>query len=344
MEKNKGFVSIIVLTVMYVLIVMGLYLDYKARLEYLILNSTSNNIQSYYLSEGKVIMSIHEEKYYSNQLYPILIDVFRNNRFSTKKKYIKIENEDLYLDDNLNIVNISFTDKNNRKQLILNSESNYKGLISKVVASGTLVNELFEIQYPVLDANTLSNKYEEDFRVLLDKISDEISVKDYTEANNIYAREFLNFDYIYLNTESANKYKITAYKNSLDSPDIESFHNQDIFLICRNNNDNRISLFLGDPENQIEDIRLFGIIFVEGDLILSSNFEFNGIIIVKDGEIIINSPNRPKIYGLVILDNVHNCNEFVNNADIIYNNRNIYIYGTYLPGFLESKINLIKCN
>ena len=343
MNRRKGFITVTIMLVMSVMFIMVSYLCYEIILESLILDATANNIQSYYLAEGKAYMTVCEEKYYTNQLYPMLLDVFRKNNFGTKKKEVRIQNEDLYLDDDMNHVKILFTDKNNRKELILNAESNYHGVCSKVTASSTLVNELFEIQDAILDNSKIINHYEEDFKALLEKISDEITVNNCNNPDNMFAMEYLDFHNIYLHKKGIRNFEISADRNSMENPYIERFDKQHIFLICRNNK-MKLNVFLGEPEKPTETIKLFGVLFVEGNLIISSNLEFYGIIIVKNGEINVNSESQPKINGLMLFDNVANYNDFVNNADIIYDARYVYIYGTYLPGFLEPRMNLIKSN
>ncbi|WP_353095898.1 hypothetical protein [Tissierella praeacuta] len=342
MKTRGGFISIICLIVMSVMMVMILYLESTTGLQHLILNSTSNNIQSYYLAEGKIYMVLNEDKYYLNQLYPILTEYFRTVPFSKPPKNILIDEEDLELEDKMDKVKVVIVDRENKKELILVAKSDFNGLRTTIEASVKLFNKFFEMEVPILDTSLIEDEYKEELNDLLLNISENINIKDCNKSKNIYGMESIDFNNIILDRGS-NGFVISAYRDAMVVPYVEKFNEKEIFIISKSFGEYLTNLFIGDTDTKKEVIKLSGVIYVEGNIIISKDFQFNGIIIVKDGDIRINNDVRVDIKGMVILDNIIN-NDFLKNSNILYSRHSVYKYGTYLPGFIETKIDLIKRN
>ncbi len=342
MKGRYGFISVMALIVMSVVIFMVLYLGHKAILQYLILSSTSNNTQSYYLAEAKIFMAVSEGKYYNDQLYPGLLEYFRLYPYSRGPGNIIIDNEDLELGDNEKNIRVRILDKNNRKYLNIIAESNYKGLKSKVTSSITIINEVFEIEKPKLDVNSIEAKYRDKLSRLLQQISNEININSSNGSQNIYGAEFSSFNDIVLYKRDDGSFEINSYRETMKEPFVERFPKKEVFISVKDF-EGGTNFFIGNPEKSNKKIKLSGVIYVEGNIIISSNFEFNGIIIAKDGEIIINDNIDVDIIGMLITDNVIN-NDFMEKVNIKYYRHFIYKYGTYLPGFIEPIIDVIKSN
>lgn len=341
MDKKEGYITIIVVVVTSIIYLMVTHLVFKVKIESSILQNTKNNIQSYYITEGKIIMSLKDEKYYVNQLEPKILDAFRTNRFGRKLEDIIISQEDLDFGDNNSNIRLSFTDINNRKILNLSTESNCNGIITKVTSSVTLVNELFELGIPLLDSLFIEDEIKDKLTVLIDHISKNVTIANMNIPDTMYSMEYSNYRNITLKKLNKSDYELAFHRDSMESPYIERFNKKDIFFVCKKKENEDLNLILDDSG---QNIQLSGIIYVEGNLIISSNFNFNGIIIVKNGEISVENSKTVKINGLVILDNVSNSFEFIEKADILYNNSYIYKFGTYLPGFLQPNIYTIKSN
>ena len=341
MKIRDGFISIICLIIMSVLMIMILYLEYTTNMEYLILNSTANNIQSYYLAEGKIYMILHEDKYYLNQLYPILAEYFRAYPYSSTPKDIIISNEDLGAGDDLDRVKVNLIDKDGSKQLMLIAKSNFQRLRTTVTSYVTVVNKLFEKGNPILDINLLDIEYKEELIELISNISKNISINNFNKPENIYGVELSNFSTIILDKRDNDTYEIASFRETMSQPYTEVFINKEIFVIIRKFGEEPTNFLIGNSNKPNEEIKLSGIIYVEGDITISKQLEFSGIMIVKDGEIIIDENVKPNIKGIIIVDNIVN-NEYIKKADIIYSRHSIYKYGTYLPGVIQPRINLIK--
>lgn len=342
MIKREGFISVIALFTMSILMIMSSYLVKVTYIEDLILVHTRNNIQSYYLAEGKVQMVLFD-KYYTDELFPFLLEAIPKTANVASSKDIIIDEEDLDEFDNLTKVKVSIGNKNNRKEIEIISDADYKGTKTNIVASGPVVNKFFELENPILSHSNIDDSLEEDFTKLLNKIYNEISINYSNKPFNFYGGEFSNFEKIILNQiDLCNSY-LYAYRETMIEPYVEHIDKNHIILIIKGYDDNSVNLILGNEEEINRPMELNGLIFVEGNITVFNNLNFNGIIIVKDGDIIVNSNEKPKINGILIS---YNNSSSLNNENIqvIYNKDNIYNYGIYLPGFIEPKIELIKSN
>lgn len=342
MKKRKGFISIIALILMYVILSMVLYLGYISKIEYLIVNGSNHRIQSYYQSEGKIYLALYDEKYYLDQLYLNILDVFRTNNFGTTSKKVIINDEDLNFGDDIKDIIIKFIDKDNRINMNIVANSNVNGVKSKLESSGTIVNKLFEMGYPILYPNILDEKYKGNLKDLLKVINENISIHNCYKSEDMFALESTSFNRLVLEKEDKDNYTIYSTREAMENPHIEGFNKKEIFIVAKKNGSEKLEFLIGNPNLGSNNIELSGILYVEGDIIISSKFEFKGIIIVKDGKIINTSINKPKIYGLVIADDIENYNDFVEKNNIIGSKYVIYKYGTYLPGFLDPQLTMIK--
>lgn len=345
MKKREGFVSIISLIIMSVLYLMVLYLLCTTELTYQILSSTISKNQSYYQSEGKLYMGIYDEKYYKNQLYPSILNEFRKIGPKIKDHKLLIDQDDLELGDNLEKVHISFFDEDDKFKLRLVAESNFNNTNTAVTSVLTLVNEIFEINKSVLTLDLMEEKYKRSFEETFKLICNDISVNNCDMPSNITGIEYLNYNEIILQKKGNKIYEILALTEDMENPSVQGLYKDEIFIIAKPFKDRPVNLFIGTPEddNSSNDkIDLSGIIFVEGNLVISQNFDFKGIIIIKGGTISVNPNTDCKIEGLIITENINDLDEFIKETGIIYSRHTIYKYGTYIPGFLDVKIDLIK--
>lgn len=343
MKTRKAYISVIALLVMSVLMIMTLYLIHTTKLEYLILNSSRNNTQSFYQSEGKIYMSIYDEKYYYKQLYPIITDYFRTYPLQTLSKDIIIDNEDLEYGDMISKVKVNIIEKDGKRLLNLIAESDCRGIKTSVKSSISLFNEFFEIGEPILAPNLIGDNLKS-FKILIEKIFEEINIDSCNNQRNIYIMESMNYNEIVLHKKDDNNLQISSYRGSMANPYVERFDSKEVIIIIREYGGNPVNFSIGEINRINEKIEMSGIIYIEGNIIISNNFKFNGIIIVKNGEIIVESNEKPNIRGIIISDNLFDRDDFIEKVDIVYDRETVYKYGTYLPGFINPKIKVIKSN
>lgn len=339
MKNRKGYISIIAIIVMSVSIIMILQIITIVKMQIMMLNSSVNKIQSNYYAEDKILMSIYDEKYYTGQFYPVVLDVFRKNNLSIIPREVIIEQSDLNVYDKYNKVELDFQDKNNRKELELKTQSNYKDIQTSVKGNLSLVNRLFEMDKIVLDMNTIENKYKEELEAFLINVEENITTNNTHKPDTLYATELYDFNSISLKKINSKVHNLICTRDSMENPYIEGFDKREIFLVIKEHNNEKVRFYIDSKENLI---KLSGIIYVEGDLIVSGEFVFNGIIVIKNGDIIVNCEKKPIINGMIILSNSNMDEEIEVIADLNRSMFLVYKYGTFLPGFLDVNLNLIK--
>lgn len=339
MKKRKGFISIIALIVVTVSFILVFDMIYINRQQGQMMNSRANNIQSYYLSEGKILMSLYEDKYYNHQLYPDLLDVFRKHNFASKSKQVIIDKSDLEDEDSISDVKLNFQDVENRKELVIKAQSDYKGFKSSVKSRATLVNELFELKESILAMDIIEEKYKYDLENLLFNIEENIKIRDIDKSELLYTSEISNFNKITLKKMDKFTYKVICTRDAMGYPYVESFDKREVFIVIRNSGDNKLTFLIDTSEISSS---LSGIIYVEGDLEISGEFTFNGIIIVKEGKIRINSEVKPKVNGMMILYDDENIAIVNDEINLQYYNFTVYKYGSFIPGFLDINLKSTK--
>ena len=344
MKEREGFISIIALIIMSVLLVMVLYLGITCQLDYLILNSNISKTQGYYQSEGKLYLSLYDDYYYNNQLYLNIIDVFRTSKFSTTSKSVVIDQVDLDYGDDEKHVRLKFGVKDSRMEMDMIAKSNNNEITTTLVSSGTLVNEIFENGYSILSYETVEEKDRDELGKLLLQINEGINVDNCHKPESLFAIDLKQYNEITLKRKNNDNYELSYKRETMSKPYVTGYSGREAIIIGRTIEDDNIDFFIGEPGNSGKDVEITGILYVKGNIIISDNLVFKGILIVENGEIIINTSIKPKIYGLVIMNNLENYNDFIEKTDIIRDKGMIYRYGTYLPGFLDPKISLIKVN
>ena len=344
MMKREGFISIIALIIMSVLLVMVLYLGYTSQLEYLILSSSTSEAQGYYQSEGKIYLSLYDEKYYKDQLYLNIIDYFRNEGFPKRPKLVIIDDLDLESGDIKKNLNLKYFEKKDRIRMDIIAESTNRGIVTELTCSGTLVNEIFESNYSVLTHDLVDEKHKDELGRILLQINEEMSVKNCYKPGSLFGEDLDQYSEIVLKKRDNDNYELNCKRETMTSPHVRGFPGKEAIIVAKKPRDGELDFYIGEADKTSEEMVLSGIVYVNGNLIISNKFVLNGILIVENGEIIINTDERPKISGLVIFNNVENYGDFIEKTDIILVKRTVYRYGTYVPGFLDPKMSVIKSN
>ena len=116
------------------------------------------------------------------------------------------------------------------------------------------------------------------------------------------------------------KINIEYFRNNLEKPiKTQALNGDKAFLIAKGENLNPpiVSIL---SENGIDKVVLNGILYIEGDLEIHNDVNFNGILIINDGELFINPLAEVKIEGIVLMKDHA---ESIENSDRIEINFNI---------------------
>ncbi len=336
--KRQGSILILVLLVFLVVLMGALYILHSSTMHMYIARNNSINNQGFYTSEGKINMCIYEDKYYNIQLYPIIFNEFRNNNLSIKD-YVLLYNEDLDTHDTIKKVDVSFEIIQNRKCMKLVSQSKQDNILSSASSFYTIINEIFEWGIPILHGDYLDN-------IQNDKIIDYISELDKniimpklpTNVNGINSYDcdsvtinsinFKNLEVVYIREDKVIKTDriITPYKVN------------DLIIVISDLYGKGTNLSINNSEKAT---KFDGVIYIEGDLIIKNEFIFNGIIIINNGKIVVNTDINPIINGIIIGNGEEDWID-LSRVNVTYDFIPIHHYGTYLPDFLKTEFLMTK--
>ena len=342
MLKNQGFISVISLLIMSIILISALSLSYISNLEYLILNSSKNNIQAFYAAESKIYMVLNKEKPYYDQLLSRIERYIKLGRSGKPYDYeIIIDDEDLIEGDRIDKVKLRFFIENNRKILELESSSSYGKIAKKLIAKITILNDFFEKGLPIVSENSISCDRIEEYTAYMDKIQREIKLPD--QYNDIIGIDASNYDSIKIIKDLDGRTNIEFFRNNIENPIRKQILSDEyVFLIAKKNNLNPITVSVLS-ENDSDEVDLKGVFYIEGNFEIHSNSVINGILIINKGSLIVKPSMEFKVEGIVLLkDYIGEEIENNDNIKINYNGKLMEKCGIYLPGFIKLKIQVIK--
>lgn len=324
--NRKGSITVLALLIMSVIMISSTYLVYLTKLQSLITASSINNIQSYYLAESKINKVFYDDKYYLNYIYPIIKEKLQNTSISSFKIYI--DDIDMDKDDKENYIKCSFTNYGStglKRNIVLETNSLYNGVLTSIKAYGPIVNVLYESEIPLLDNNTYPQITD-----TLNDIKTNISKEEFPSGTNIKVIKTYDNDKVII----TNNKKIKLYRNNIEVKE-EQIKDRNFFIV-KNKLNTPITFQIG--ENNKDEVKFEGLIYLEGDLYIDSKFIFKGIIIVN-GNIYMN-PNvvrDSEVKGIVLTNGSIEDDSF-----IFYNRSYVYRYGVYLPGFIQPRLEVYK--
>lgn len=343
MRGNKAFISITALLIMGIILISSVFLLYISKLEYLILNSNKNSIQSYYLGEGKIYKVLYQDKYYFDEVLPRIETYLK---YGALGKYysprIKLEYEDLVDGDNYRNIDTSFIVEENRRLMVLDTKSNFNGIDKAIQAKVNIIKDFYEMGIPILYNASIDEERLDEYLAYIDYISEEIKLP--IQNSDIIGIESIDFDNIFIYKDFPRGDCIEFYRNNMEGPIMKKYLTNNLFLIIREN----ANLFIGIGEEDIfseeeDTLILKGIVYTEGDIFLNRSLEFYGIMILNSGYIHISPNSTLKLEGIVLSkDYPFGKLEDENRAEINYNILEIKPSGIYLPDFIETRIKLIK--
>ncbi len=155
----------------------------------------------------------------------------------------------------------------------------------------------------------------------------------YNIIKEIYQNNFENVANIYQINNEGNVYLDRVEDHYRLLYDKEYFFNDDENYIFVKNEYNNSNLYINSRDD--EGVNINGIIFVDGNIYIDTNFNFNGIMICT-GSIFL----RDNLYveGKILCNNIENDKYLTIN----YREKKVLYYGSYLPGFFNAEIVGVK--
>ncbi len=339
MTQNDG--SIIILAVLiwcFVLIVANFFM-YSVYLDSRIVSTSLKSTQASYRAEDKIHICFNEDKYYREELVPIL------------KYYVKYGYKRKIIDDKkivLSDISFSPEDTNyvkvtniHRENGILKGEIVSTGIYDSIEKTATGMFNIINFKY-INNGSIISKNNVEDEEFFKD-IFDDFKLYDF--ENKIQCIESSNFDKVNICILGEGKIRIDYYRYEKDIPVHQDFLDKnEVFIIVNKPDGDKCQISIIN-ENKFDNGDLNGIIYVKGDLNIFDAIAFNGIILIDDGELEVFSEDKPEINGLVILNNYRgNEKSIESQTRLEYKVDVIEKYGIYLSKFVEPEIYAIKEN
>ena len=333
--NENGSTTIFAILVMTIILISALFLIYTSNIEYLIVNYSHNNIQAYYMAEGKIYTTLKKEEYYIQQLMPRIETYIKTGRLG--KKYdnkIILDTKDLFEGDDNNVVYIDFTEDDNRRILEMKTSSTNSGITQRIVARMTMINDIFEMRIPIVSLEHIEQDKIKEFLDYMFCLKEDIKLPDL--SNDLFEIEAMDYEIIRIRQGLGRITNVEFFRHNLEQPvKKSSFYDEGIFLIVRNGFVYP-TLFI-ESQDVSDKISLNGVLYIEGDLTIVNDFEFQGIIILH-----INPSSEVKIEGVVLLNDCSIMPLEKENIQINYNFDEIRKYGVHLPKFIDLKIQLMK--
>lgn len=351
--QRKGFISVVALLIMTLILVSCVFMFHLVKVQSYIASNSQKNIQSRIIRDESINRLIYDKYNVETIIIPEIYKMLRNER----PPYLKIgssgvpEGTKLSIDkgDNLsrNIksakIRLQGTEKNLKisnipdnfeetTNIIIDVETEYEGIKNNVEVRGTVINEIFEIEESfITESRIIELNLDEEFKELINSIEEEIF--DYDPKPPSY--------YVKVNLEEDGYINENYITETLGNINRTYGHIGKLVAINIKASDNKRPIIEIKYNNSINDkILIKGNIYCEGDLIVSSPFELDGNLIINGGNLIVKSETKPIISGKII----YNGSEVFNPDNVVLktNKRSIYLYGSYLPGFLDMNIDVIK--
>lgn len=336
---RKGFISVIALLVMVLIFMDIVFLLYMGNLQLSLSKFSTMNIKSNYMAEDMINRILYDKVKFNKYFRE---SIFRESRgyassvcdSKTVKKIVKEENFDF----------CEFKIDKSSKKMNLNLISNCKDIkcLSKVYID--LVNDIFKIETPIVDINILAEAKREEFEVYLNSLE---GIFDYEprldmeiSGTNIFKYNIYNKAKILIN-DSNNKNILYDLENDAPKKLLE-FTNHRLLLNIKNgyeNNNLDSKLILGD-KGDCKTMNFKGVLYVEGDLIINQNIDFEGVIVINNGNLYMEDGIKLKTKGMILYRGENRIDlDFI---DYIYDKDTIYKYASYLPSYISPQIELIK--
>lgn len=247
--------------------------------------------------------------------------------------------DDLYGEDNNNIVIIGFSEENKRRILELETYSTYSGITKNIFVKLTIINNLFEMWIPIVSSEHIQQDKIEEFTNYMLFLKEKIEIP--ALPNGIVGIDAINHEGVKIRKGLDKKISIEFYRNNMEEPvKRETLIKDEIFTLIKSNHTHPTLSIVSDEES--DKVILKGIIYIEGDLIIQSDLEFYGILILQNGGIIVDTTNEVKIQGILLLHNYNDNLMEYEKIESTYNLEAIKTYGIYLPKFIEPNIQVIK--
>lgn len=208
----------------------------------------------------------------------------------------------------------------------------YKDIsLSKTILGSVLNKEIDDCEDGLVYLQGKSQDYIDTIQDLLVSIPDAIDTKDLPAKHTLVRTASENL----VNIKASLYTNSDLWFNNNQSSSIRIFDNN-IILIVRSDGINRNSVLIDSSKDSNLVSKLSGIIYIEnGDLIFKDACSFQGLVFIKDGDIIKEGQGKSTVLGKVITNSFKDPREAID----IKCGHTVYLkYAKHLPPLLDPRI------
>lgn len=297
-------------------------------------------VQSRYNNEKDLNNLIYNSENMDKYIKDKIIKRYRTDFTGDHKYSIDLEKNDK-LRDSLEIASFEIKNIGNREIIYFTIISKYEEIRSRLLASGPFINNIFESNKAFLSDDSLPDEEQKmllDFIERMEKENWNYDPKITSKAKKINTYNDLAIEFISKKNKSILSEK-KLIKNSGESNEIPyNFKSDSMVVHLRRKAIENKKLTVGS-EGSENLITMAGVLYLEGDLIVKEDFEFEGIVMINGGNIVISEGKNFTIRGMLLSKESEIDRSSI---DLIYNQEYIYKTGSFLPGFVEISIELVK--
>ena len=343
-KHRKGSLTILAIFIFLIMMTSITLMLTFSTLQAALSRNQIEKVQSRYKTEDGLNKLLYDEKNMEKYIKGQILRRYRLARDSTYAVTIEKDDE---LKNYIKKAGFTFQNIDTREIVSFEIESVYNNLIYNIRAYGPCINEIFELNKPLLDQKLLTEIEIPLFISFIEKMEKENWAYNFDMGSN----------YKKVNTKNNIAIEFISQKNlyNLGSPKKLIQNYGQVNQISETFTDKSLIIHLKRDSLEVDKIKdrsmtigstesnglitMIGVLYLEGDLIINQDFEFEGLIIMNEGNIIVNSPNKATIKGMIInkgeeLD--------INSLNLIHDQKAIYKAGSFLPGFLDIDIQVIK--
>lgn len=312
--NEKGFVSLTIIIMLMVAILIGLF-----TMEHILMGNVLNDvrdkkIESEISSKNKIFLAAYDREYYDGILLKELNRKFRKNQYIDIFGDIIINGNDLNELEEISKVNYSY--ENIEKEINIISKSKMGKNIAVKEACFSAINPIFLYS---INNYILNNEDLEYMNIDIDKIYHE----NYMNKKLDYV-VFNGSKVVYLENDENDDIYITDDEKNY-------FPRNDIYLIIKDESKKSL-LKIVETLEEYSILKINGIIYIDGDVYVGRDFNFNGVLMVN-GNIQIDEK------ALVNLNGYLCCRSLNGDINYIYDRKILFgTYGTYIPNFFDLRL------
>ena len=330
LKVRKGSIIIVSLLVMLMVFMMAAFSQYMTTIQNGIQSAVEDRIQAHHEIENAVNRLLYYERdgELPDSFKYMIYDAMKApntvifGEWTDEKSGLLLDTEIKYLNQNI--------------ELKLSADEEVFGTPVSVEVLGSCSNPVFLRNDPIISPEVLSVEEEEILDESLQSFEGFILLDKVLPVS--YIDQMNSFNDILIKSTAYRKYAITKTKGLYSEVAYLPNPTNVLYISAVENPDGTQPRMIIDFKSNLYMPGSKGIIFVEGDLEIISNLKFNGIIIVKDGDIVIRNNAAVSISGMVVASNILSLDpSLVKRAEDLVGQ---FIF--HIPGYFRHEVKSIK--